>query len=179
MDMTEKLLERQTFFEGKVLTITRDKVALPDGSTSYREVAHHCGGVGVLPLTPEGDVLLVRQYRYSFDRETLEIPAGKMDLEGEAPLDTATRELKEETGCTAANVEFLGSFLPSPGCFTEVLYTYLATGLTPGDVCPDEGEFLELVRMPFDTLLQKVLAGEIQDGKTAFATLLTARKLGK
>lgn len=179
MDLTEKLLERETFFEGKVLTITRDKVSLPDGRTSYREVAHHCGGVGILPLTPEGDVLLVRQYRYAFGRETLEIPAGKMDLEGEAPLDTAIRELKEETGCTAGKVELLGSFLPSPGCFTEVLYTYLATDLTPGQVRPDDGEFLELVRMPFDTLLEKVLAGEIQDGKTAFATLLTARRLGR
>lgn len=178
MDMTEKKLIGERKFNGRLLQIDVDTVLLPNGNISTREVAYHCDGVGILPVTKEGDVLLVRQYRYCFGKELLEIPAGKMDIGGESPLESATRELKEETGCTAGEIVELGNALPSPGCFTEVLHLFLATDLEMGENNPDEDEFLELVRMPFSQAIQMAMDGEIEDAKSVMAILKAARLLG-
>lgn len=178
MDMTEKKLIGERKFHGRLLQIDVDTVLLPNGNISTREVAQHCDGVGILPITKEGDVLLVRQYRYCFGRVLLEIPAGKMDVAGESPLESAERELKEETGCTAGEILELGSALPSPGCFTEVLHLFLAKDLDIGESSPDEDEFLELVRMPFSQAVQMAMDGEIEDAKSVIAILKAARLLG-
>ena len=132
-------------------------------------MAEHPGGVGILALDG-GDVLLVRQYRYAFSRVLTEIPAGKREP-GEEPFVTAQRELREEIGATAGKWTELGALIASPGCYGEVLYLYMAQELTFGDTHPDEDEFLDMVRMPFDRAVELCMTGELTDAKTVIALL--------
>ena len=176
MDLTEKCLESREVYKGRVLRLRVDTVALPNGKTSLREVVEHPGGVGILALDENGCVPMVTQYRYAFSRTLLEIPAGKREP-GEDPLTTARRELREETGAEATHWQPLGAVLPSPGCYGEVLHLYLARDLTFGETHPDADEFLQVRRLPFDTLLARCLSGEIEDGKTV-AAVLKAKLLG-
>ena len=170
MDMTEKKLARQDIYAGRVVKLHVDTVELPDGGTSIREIVDHPGGVAILALDEENRVSVVRQYRYAFSRVMLEIPAGKREV-GEEPLITAQRELREEVGATAAQWDDLGTLIPSPGCYGETLYLYLARGLSFGAVEPDEDEFLECERMDFETLYQMCIDGTVQDAKTVAAVL--------
>lgn len=172
MDLTEKMLEHQTIFQGRIMTIQVDKVRLPNGKEAGREVCRHPGGVAVLPLAQDGTVTLVRQYRYPIARLLLELPAGKLER-GEDPFPAAQRELSEETGFTAGEWTDLGSMYSSPGFCDEKLYLYLARDLTGASSHPDEDEFLDTVVMPFDELLERVLSGEIDDAKTVAAALKT------
>ena len=177
MELTEKTLERKDIFQGRVISLHVDKVSLPDGGTSYREIVEHPGGVGILALDENGCVPVVKQYRYAFSRVMLEIPAGKRE-KGEEPLLTAQRELKEEVGAVAGEWVDLGKLLPSPGCYGETLYLYLARHLQFGEVSPDEDEFLAVERIPFDELAQRCLRGEIEDAKTVAAVLKVKLLLG-
>ncbi len=177
MELTEKTLEREDIFQGRVISLHVDKVSLPDGGTSYREIVEHPGGVGILALDENGCVPVVKQYRYAFSRVMLEIPAGKRE-KGEEPLLTAQRELKEEVGAEAGEWVDLGKLLPSPGCYGETLYLYLARHLQFGEVSPDEDEFLAVERIPFDELAQRCLRGEIEDAKTVAAVLKVKLLLG-
>lgn len=177
MDLTEKTLSSEKIYDGAIIHVRRDKVLLPNGHTSTREIVAHPGGVGILALDADGTALLVRQYRYAFGRTLLEIPAGKREP-GEEPFVTAQRELKEEVGATAADWQPLGQIIASPGCYDEVLHLYLARGLTFGDTHPDEDEFLSVRRIPFQELVQRCLSGEIQDGKTVTAVLKAKLLLG-
>lgn len=140
MDLTERQLSRETIYEGKILHIYRDDVLLPNGRTSVREVAEHPGGVAIVALDENDNVLTVKQYRYVFSRVLEEIPAGKLER-GEDPDEAALRELKEETGATPKRMTNLGKLIVSPGCYSEVLHLYLAEGLTFGAQHPDEDEF--------------------------------------
>ena len=176
MDLTEKCLESREIYKGRILRLRVDTVALPNGKTSLREIVEHPGGVGILALDENGCVPMVTQYRYAFSRTLLEIPAGKREP-GEDPLTTARRELREETGAEATHWQPLGAVLPSPGCYGEVLHLYLARDLTFGETHPDADEFLQVRRLPFDTLLARCLSGEIEDGKTV-AAVLKAKLLG-
>lgn len=173
MDLTEKTLESTTIFEGKIMTILLDKAQLPNGKTAAREVCVHPGGVGVLPLEADGTVTLVRQYRYPFHELLLEIPAGKLDHGAESVELAARRELSEETGLEAGEMVYLGKLYASPGFCTEELHMYLARDLKQADCHPDEDEFLDVVKMPLDELLERVMSGEIADAKTVAATLKT------
>ena len=176
MELTEKTLRSERIYDGKIIHVRRDEVLLPNGHTAMREVVAHPGGVGILALDKDGTVLLVRQYRYAFGRTLLEIPAGKRE-KGEEPLTTAKRELQEETGAQADNWTSLGALIASPGCYDEVLYLYLATGLRFGQTHPDEDEFLALERMPLAELVRRCMDGEITDAKTVCAAL-KAKNLG-
>mgnify|MGYP001541190412 CR=1 FL=1 len=158
MDLTERQLSRETIYEGKILHIYRDDVLLPNGRTSVREVAEHPGGVAIVALDENDNVLTVKQYRYVFSRV--------LD-----PDEAALRELKEETGATPKRMTNLGKLLVSPGCYSEVLHLYLAEGLTFGEQNPDEDEFLELYRTPFSDMLARVMRGEIEDAKTVCGIL--------
>ena len=129
MDMREKQLSSEYFFEGHIMKARLDEVSLPNGRTAPREICEHLGGVGVLPIDREGNVILVRQFRYAFDAELLEIPAGKMDHGPEDAAECGKRELKEETGCTAGRFVPLGAMYPSPGFLTEVTYLFAALDL--------------------------------------------------
>lgn len=177
MDMTERLLERRDIYRGRVVQLHVDTVTLPDGGTSLREIVDHPGGVAILALDEENRVPVVRQFRYAFGRVMLEIPAGKREV-GEEPFVTARRELKEEVGAEAAEWRDLGTLLPSPGCYGERLYLYLARGLTFGAVQPDEDEFLECERLPFDQLYRMCMDGTVEDAKTVAAVLKAKLLLG-
>ena len=166
----EQTLSSETRFTGHIFTVTLDQVRLEDGTTAPREVVHHHGGASVLALTEQDEVYLVRQYRYAFSRVLTEIPAGKREP-GEEPFVTAQRELREEIGATAGKWTELGALIASPGCYGEVLYLYMAQELTFGDTHPDEDEFLDVVRMPFDRAVELCMTGELTDAKTVVALL--------
>lgn len=175
-DYTEKRLDTEEIYAGRIIRVHRDRVLLPNGREGMREIVEHPGGVGILALEADGTVLLVRQYRYAFGRTLLEIPAGKREP-GEEPFVTARRELREETGAIAESWTPLGSLIASPGCYDEVLYLYLAQDLHYGATDPDEDEFLAVERMPLDQLARLCLEGEVTDAKTVCA-VLKAKLLG-
>lgn len=135
-----------------------------------REVVYHNGGVCVLPLTDSGEVIFVKQFRYPYKEEVLELPAGKLNL-GEDPFESAVRELKEETGAEAKKCTPLGRLYPSPGYCGEIITMYLAEELSFGEQKLDEDEFLDTVKIPFEKAVEMVLAGEIPDAKTQTAIL--------
>ena len=170
--MTERTADHTRPYEGVIVNVDLDKVELPNGRLAKREIVRHPGGVAVLPLNGDGTVTLVRQYRYAFSRVLTEIPAGKLDP-GEEPRAGALRELGEEIGAQVGELIELGAMYPSPGFSHEVLYLYLARDIAYGDCHPDEDEFLEVVRVPFDTLVEQIMRGEIRDGKTVAAVLKT------
>ena len=172
MDLTERTVERTCPYKGVIVDVNLDKAVLPNGRQAKREVVIHPGGAAALPLNDDGTVTVVRQYRYPFGRVLTEIPAGKLDP-SEDPREAIIRELEEEIGAHAAELIDLGCMYTSPGITQEVLYLYLARGLSYGETHPDEDEFLEIDRIPFDDLLQQVMAGEIRDGKTVAAVLKT------
>ena len=170
MDMTEKKLSSKLIYDGKILRLHVDTVALPNGKQALREVADHPGGVAIVAIDNDDCVLTVKQFRYAFSRVIEEIPAGKLER-GEDPHDAALRELKEETGATPERFTELGPIFVSPGAYGEVLHLYLAAGLDMGATSPDEDEFLDLVKTPFDTMVRRVLSGELTDAKTVVGVL--------
>ena len=173
MELMEKTLESTKIFEGKIMTILLDKAELPNGVKASREVCIHPGGVCVLPLEADGTVTLVRQYRYPLHELMLELPAGKLDHGAESLELAARRELSEETGLEAGEMIYLGKMHLSPGFCTEVLHMYLARDLKQAECHPDEDEFVEVVKMSFDELYERVMSGELTDAKTVAATLKT------
>ncbi len=171
MNFTEKQLTKEYIFKGKIINVRRDNALMPNGNTSIREVVEHKGGVCVAALTENDEILLVRQFRYPYMEEVLEIPAGKRDSLDEKPLDGAMRELREETGAKAQNVFSLGQVYPTPGYCNEIIWMYGATGLTFGEQDLDENEFLNVEKIPLETAVEMVLKGEIKDSKTQIAIL--------
>jgi ADP-ribose pyrophosphatase len=169
--LEEKSLSSTPIFDGKVLHVRLDEVTLPNGVVATREYCHHTGAVCVIPLTDEGEVICVRQYRYPFHEDLLEIPAGKLDSPDENPDDAVRRELREETGAVASKIIYLGKYYPSPAILDECIYMYLATGLDFGDTEFDDDEFIESVRVPLSKLVTLTLEGKIRDGKTQIAAL--------
>lgn len=174
----ETAARKQYVYRGKIINVRRDEVVFPDGKESLREIVEHRGAVAVAAVDEEGCIYLVRQFRYAFGEELLEVPAGKLE-EGEegAHLAAAVRELREETGLTAQTMTYLGVIYPSAGMLTERIYLYLARGLTQGDVDPDEDEFLNVERVPVKRLEEMVQAGEIRDAKTICTLALIRDKL--
>lgn len=177
MDLTERMLRREEKFSGKIISVHVDTVELPNGETAIREVAGHPGGVAVLPLDAKNNVLAVTQFRYVFGKPLLEIPAGKLEP-GEDPGEAGLRELKEETGAVPGRYEPMGRILPSPGCYGEILYLYLARDLQMGEQHLDPDEFLNLERVPFDEMVRRCVSGEIEDAKTVAAVLKAKVLLG-
>lgn len=167
----------ETKFEGKIFSVSVDLVKMPDGTIHERELVKHFGAVGIVPLTEENEVVLVRQYRHPVKDELLEIPAGKLDLE-EDPLECARRELKEETGATGELIK-LAEFYTTPGYSNEFFYLYLAIDLKDGPAKPEDGEVLELVRIPLFQALEMISTGKINDGKTIAGLCLAERHLRK
>lgn len=166
----ETKIDSTQIYDGKILNVSRDTVRLENGETAYREVIHHSGGVCVLPLDENGDVLFVKQFRYPFADVLLEIPAGKREL-GEDPLECGIRELSEEVGATADEIIPLGKLYPTVAYDTEIIYMYLARGLHFGEQHLDEDEFVDVIRIPFDEAYKMVMRDEIPDSKTQLAIL--------
>ena len=177
MDLKETQLSRKELYDGPVFTVTKDEILLPDGKKGFRDLVHSLGGVVILPLDGAGNVTLVRQFRYAHGKVLLEAVAGKLEP-GEEPDPAARRELREETGFTAARWDFLGAIETSPGFLTEKLYLYLARDLTKGEMHLDEGEFLEPVTLPLEEAAAMAADGRLSDAKT-LAVLLRARHLVK
>lgn len=177
MNLDEKTLSTEKIYDGKIIHVRRDSVLLPDGRQSMREVVDHSGGVCVAALNEKDELLMVRQFRYPYLEQVIEIPAGKIEP-GEDPLQCGKRELYEETGASADHFEPLGSVYPSPGYCGEIIYIIAAEGLKVGENHPDDGEFLESFYMPLKEAVELVLSGEIKDAKTQIAILKTAIKKG-
>lgn len=169
--LDEQQLSSRTAFEGRLLHLFVDKVALPNGNESTREYILHQGAVGILPVKEDGSMAFVKQYRYPVHSVIYEIPAGKLE-KGEEILPSAKRELSEETGLTAERWTKLTSTVTTPGFTNETIHLFLAEGLSQGKMHPDPDEFLEVVSIPEDKVKQMVLSEDIFDAKTLAALLL-------
>ncbi|SMC19829.1 ADP-ribose pyrophosphatase [Andreprevotia lacus DSM 23236] len=176
------LIEIQTaserVFDGALLHINRDTVRLPDGGSATREYVVHPGAVMIIPVLPNGKLLMERQFRFPLNRVFIEFPAGKLDP-NEDPLECGRRELLEETGYTASEWQYLGVIHPLISYSSEEIQVYLAKGLVAGEARLDEGEFLELIEMSLDELKAAVLDGRVTDGKTTTGIFWADQLLAK
>jgi ADP-ribose pyrophosphatase len=168
-DLFEKQVRKRDVFSGKAVNFRADIIRLPDGKTATREFMDHPGAVAVLPMLENGDLIMVRQYRYPVGEATLEIPAGKLHSKQDPVAARARAELREETGYTTACLEKLLAFWPTPAFSNELLHVYLATGLKAGKASPDEDEFINVETIPFNKAVRLVRAGKIKDAKTIIA----------
>jgi len=173
--LVESKVEGEAIFDGKLLHVRCDIVRLPDGTLATREYIVHPGAVLIVPVLSDGRLVVERQYRYPIGRVMLEFPAGKLDP-GEAPLDTARRELREETGYAAASWRPLGRVHPVVSYSTEAIEFFVAEGLTHVGAQLDAGEFLEIALMSVGDMLAAIDRGEITDAKTVAALLLYLRQ---
>lgn len=176
MELTEKTLSSKNVFDGKILHITLDEIELPDGSRSKREVVNHPGGVAVAALDENNNLLFVRQFRYPYKEVVLELPAGKLE-KGSTPLENGKRELIEETGAEGYSYISLGQLYPSPGYTSEIIHLYACRIQAVGDSRPDDGEFLNVEKIPLDKAVEMVLNNQIPDAKSQVAILKTAMLL--
>lgn len=176
-NLIEKTESSEIKFSGKVFNVEVKTVTLPDGRTSFREVVNHNGGACILPVDEENNCYLVSQFRSPFECVLLEAPAGKIE-KGEEFIECATRELTEETGYKASNIVDLGRMVCSPGYCGEVIGMFLATGLSYVGTNLDEGEFVNVIKMPLVEAVEKVVNNEIKDAKTQISILKAARRLG-
>ena len=174
-DLSERFVSGDLVFDGTLLKVRRDVVRLPDGGEAVREYIVHPGAAVIIALTDAGELVLERQFRYPLGREFYELPAGKIDP-GEDPLETARRELAEETGHLASSWRRVAVIHPSIGYSTERIEIFLARGLTPCDSKLDDEEFLEVFTLPLATAIDWVRAGAITDTKSV-AALFWAEKI--
>ena len=177
MAHTETTLNSQTIFSGRIIEVKKDDIQLENGKKSIREVVVHHGGVCVAAIDQEDRLLLVRQFRYPYGKELLELPAGKLE-KGEDPRDSGLRELREETGLIPGVFESMGVSYSSPGILAERIYLYFAKDLKQGPTQPDDGEFVETVWIPYPELMDMARRGEIVDGKTLAGLLKASFLLG-
>lgn len=165
MNLCEKTLSQEYKFKGRIINLRVDNAELPNGQTATREVIEHPGGVCIAALSDNDELYVVRQFRYPYGEVVTELPAGKREI-GEDPELCGRRELTEETGMIAKKFVSMGELYPTPGYCGETIYLYLATELEKGEMHPDEDEFLEVEKIPLNTLVEMVLSGEIKDAKT-------------
>ena len=168
-------------YSGRVISVDVDTVVFPNGTTGELEMVRHPGASAVVPFLDDPGaadprILLIRQYRYAAEGYLYEIPAGRLDP-GEAPAECALRELREETGYSAGNVEILTTFYTTPGFTDERIHLFMATGLSSGSAAPESDEVLELECVPLSRALGMVASGEIIDGKSMLGILLSAGRI--
>jgi 8-oxo-dGTP pyrophosphatase MutT (NUDIX family) len=172
------LLNRNTVYAGRVITVTVDTVVLPNNHEVPLEVIHHPGGAAIAAIDDERRICVLRQYRHAAGGYLWELPAGKID-HGEPPQQTAQRELAEEAGVQAREWRSLGEFVSSPGVFNEVIHLYLATGLRYVPAATEAAEVLEVHWWPLELACERAVSGEVRDGKTALGILRAAAMLDK
>ena len=176
-NLVEKKISSEAVFDGVLLHVRKDNVELPNGHESVREWIEHPGASAVIPLLPDNQIILVRQFRYAVGKVTLEVPAGKLDKVGEDPLECAKRELSEETGYTAGKIWKLTTIATTVGFSNEYIHLYAASDLTAGAIHPDSDEFINVVKVPLTAALQMVESGKIFDAKSAVSILLLAKQV--
>ena len=178
-DLREVKIASEDIFDGYVLHVKKDTIKLPNGNEATREVIRHIGAVCVVPVTEDGKIIIERQFRYPLDTVITEIPAGKLDSFDEDRLEAAKRELREETGYSADEWIDMGIYYPAAAYTDEKITMYLAKGLHKGEQDLDDDEFLNVVEVPLDELIEDIMQGKITDGKTQVALLKAGRLLGK
>lgn len=178
MKLEETKLSSQEIFNGVAIHLFKDEILLPNGHTGIREIIRHPGAVCVLPLTDDGDVIFVNQFRYALNKVTLEVPAGKLE-KGEDPKEAALRELSEETGLTAKNIVHIGDLYTTPALIDEVIHMYIATDLTQGEQHLDYDEFVNTLKIPLSKAVDMVMNGEIKDSKTQTVILKAEKYFNK
>ncbi len=168
-------ISSKSIFKGRIFDLRVDKIR--EGEVEYeREIVAHNGSAVIVPVFEDMTVALVRQYRHAAGKYLLEIPAGTLEL-GEDPRTGAIRELEEEIGVTAESVEKLCEFYISPGFLTEKMYVYLATGLTETSQDLDADEFIEIERLSFPDIFDRIRSGEIEDAKTIAGVMLAETRV--
>ena len=173
--MAHTVVDRQVIYEGTKVRLEIHHLEDPDtGRRHKREVCVHPGAVVVLPILPDGRVLLIRNHRYAVGESLLELPAGTIDR-GEEPINCAGRELIEETGYTAGRLKAMGSFFSSPGILSERMHAYAAYDLRPGRQHLEAGEEIELRPTEWDDVIDKIRSGDIRDAKTIATVLMYER----
>lgn len=170
MNMYEETMKSTKVFEGKVISVRVDTVELPGAKYAKREIVEHRGAAAILAVDENENIYMVRQYRKACEEVLLEIPAGKLEI-GEKPLDCAKRELREEVGIVADNMDYMLEFYTSAGFCNEKIHVFLAKGITPAQRDPDEDEIIEVEKFSIDEVLKKITYGEIVDAKTIIAIL--------
>lgn len=171
----EPTVESKLVYQGKIVNLRLDTVRIGEDDLRSREIVEHSECVCVVPLDQEGIVCLVRQYRKPAEESLLEIPAGGVE-DGEDSREAVLRELQEETGYTADSLQHLTSFWTSPGFCTELMHAYLATGLRPGSLPPDDDERIQVVKVALEGIPDMIRSGEIKDAKS-IACLLMVKNL--
>ena len=174
--MPFELLKSEIVYPGRAFTIRRDTLRLPDGRQTRLDIVEHVGSVIILPLNNQGGLLFVRQYRHAANLDLLELPAGTLD-EGETPETCARREVREETGMAAGQLEYLGGFYLAPGYSTEYMHVFLATDLHADPLEADADEFLTVEEIPLARALAMARHAEIPDAKSLAALLLAQEHL--
>lgn len=175
--LIETGIDSENIFDGTLLHVRRDTVKLPNGNTATREWIKHPGASSVIPILPDGSIILVKQYRYPVGKITLEVPAGKLDAPDEDPLLCARRELSEETGYTADKIEKLTTIATTVGFSNEYIHLYLATGLHAGRQHTDDDEFINVVKVSLKEAVEMVNDGRIIDAKSVVSILMAAARL--
>lgn len=167
MIYNEKTVSSKEIFDGRIIRLRVDMVKMPGGNLAEREIIEHPGGVGIVAITDNDEIIMVKQFRKPIEKAIYEVPAGKLD-KGEDHRLCGIRELSEETGYTAENFIYLGYMYPSPGFADEVTHLYLATGLTPGEAHLDPDEYLDIEYIKTSKVVDMIMNNEINDAKTIF-----------
>jgi ADP-ribose pyrophosphatase len=178
INLNETTISSEEIYNGKVVTLRLDKVKLPNGKESTREIVAHRGAIAAVPLLQGGNVVMVRQFRQAAGEILLEIPAGSLEPD-EDPKDCAIRELKEEIGYEPKSLIMMFKSYLAPGYSSEMLYTYLAQDLIKSQAIADEDEFLEVLEVPINDAVEMIVFGEIKDAKTICGILMAKRMLGE
>ncbi|NLW40225.1 MAG: NUDIX hydrolase [Tissierellia bacterium] len=176
MTCEEKTMKSERIYEGKIVNLRIDTVELPDKKYSKREIVEHPGAVGIIPITEDGSIILVEQYRKPVEKKLIEIPAGKIEI-NEEPKETAIRELIEETGYKAGKMEYILEFYTSPGFTNEKIYLFLATELEYVEENPGEDEYIQVKKIPIEKLVDMIDKGEIIDSKTIISIYFAMKYL--
>lgn len=176
--MVYKRTQREDVFQGKILNVVRDTVETPSNKVLKREIVLHPGAAGIIPVDEDGNIFLVKQYRHPVGEEIFEIPAGCLE-KGEEPKVCAIREVEEEIGYKATDMDYLMTIYPAVGFSSEIITIYVGTGLVKTEQNLDDDEEVEIFRFSLEQIMDMIAKGEIRDSKTICAILAYNNNVNK